>query len=656
MAINISPVSSLIDYDFEIPNYQRGYRWDDEQVIALLNDLKDFVDTSNKGDYYCLQPVVTVAAGINNEGKERFIVVDGQQRLTTIYLIMHYFGQKCFTLQMPGRKAQEIFLQKKKFSDKEDETFQNNIDNFYLRKAYETIEFWMSQPENAEAKVYIQFLFPKEDSKHGYLAVIWHQISNREAMETFRRLNYGKIPLTAAELTKAILLQTDCYPKDEQAREKSIAQRRALEWDDMEYRLSNPLFYSMLSKKETTKNKIQGLDMVLEFVAESYNPKLKNPIIRRKREGTEDYHVFNVFDVKIKEELAAGKARNKVIERVWDDIQVAFNRLIDWYQNREWFHMIGLLRILLNTEDARFIGEIYNLGFKFVDNENGEPPKLESVSRKEFGEALRLRIKNEIKVKKAFKIQDDQKIPLPDNEQHLNSPNLNYEGKEKNKMIKILAAFNVLSVLADKEGVARFPFHLYHQHKPESLEHIHPQNISNDLNFDEMKNWLSDRIGDLNLENDIPDENERKKISDAISELEKLLVNKKVYEEEKEKALGYAATIDKVFGDMLGISEKELHSIGNMALVTGKVNSALGNKHLEKKRQVLIDYSKKSQHDPDATFIPLSTMRVFSKYYRAGNPGNIKFWQPEDRKAYKKAIQNAYEYFISDSYPEIPDL
>ena len=394
--------------------------------------------------------------------------------------------------------------------------------------------------------------------------------------------------------------------------------------------------------------------MVLEFVADTYNPKLKIPIIPRKRVGTEDYYVFNVFDAKIKEELAEGKARSKVIEGIWDDIQVAFNRLIDWYQNREWFHMIGLLRILLNTEDARFIREIYNLGFK--DNENGDTPKLESVSRKEFGEALRLRIKDEIKVKKAYRIQDDKKIPLPDNEQHLNSPNLNYEGKEKNKMIKILAAFNVLSVLADKEGVARFPFHLYHKHKPESLEHIHPQNISNDLKFDEMKNWLSDRIGDLNLEKDMPNENEREKISDAVSELGKLLVNKKVYEENKEKALGYTAIIDKVFGDLLGINEKELHSIGNMSLVTGKVNSALGNKHLEKKRKVLIDYSKKSQDDPDATFIPLCTMRVFSKYYRAGNPGNIKFWQPEDRKAYKKAISAAYEYFTSDSYTEIPDL
>lgn len=66
---------------FEIPSYQRGYRWTDIQVNALLNDVYNFheyrIDAQAK---YCLQPIVVTRAadGVSWE------VIDGQQRLTTL--------------------------------------------------------------------------------------------------------------------------------------------------------------------------------------------------------------------------------------------------------------------------------------------------------------------------------------------------------------------------------------------------------------------------------------------------------------------------------------------------------------------------------------------------------------------------------------------
>ena len=72
---------------FNVPEYQRGYKWNAEDVKTLLNDLKTF-EKSNplQEHFYCLQNITIVP------DKERscFNVVDGQQRLTTIYILLSY--------------------------------------------------------------------------------------------------------------------------------------------------------------------------------------------------------------------------------------------------------------------------------------------------------------------------------------------------------------------------------------------------------------------------------------------------------------------------------------------------------------------------------------------------------------------------------------
>lgn len=64
---------------FNIPAYQRGYRWGKLQVKTLLNDLYQKANDSTKKDY-CLQPIVVL-----RKGEGEYDLIDGQQRLTTIY-------------------------------------------------------------------------------------------------------------------------------------------------------------------------------------------------------------------------------------------------------------------------------------------------------------------------------------------------------------------------------------------------------------------------------------------------------------------------------------------------------------------------------------------------------------------------------------------
>ena len=74
----------LLNYCFNIPEYHRGYRSEKKQVEDLLNDLKDFIDKkSDKKEFYCLQPIVVYKTDENS-----YDVIDGQQRLTTLYLIL----------------------------------------------------------------------------------------------------------------------------------------------------------------------------------------------------------------------------------------------------------------------------------------------------------------------------------------------------------------------------------------------------------------------------------------------------------------------------------------------------------------------------------------------------------------------------------------
>ena len=96
---------------FYIPSYQRGYRWTVKQVGDLLRDLLSFTnDFVNEGkekkqdQFYCLQPIIARSITdkeklklifkdkYNDDIKERGVweIIDGQQRLTTIYLLYKY--------------------------------------------------------------------------------------------------------------------------------------------------------------------------------------------------------------------------------------------------------------------------------------------------------------------------------------------------------------------------------------------------------------------------------------------------------------------------------------------------------------------------------------------------------------------------------------
>lgn len=86
-----------ISGDFFIPSYQRGYRWTETEVDRLLEDVYGIIQNkienernkrNNRPTQYCLQPIVV------KRTDNGYDVIDGQQRLTTLYLIYKYLKNR----------------------------------------------------------------------------------------------------------------------------------------------------------------------------------------------------------------------------------------------------------------------------------------------------------------------------------------------------------------------------------------------------------------------------------------------------------------------------------------------------------------------------------------------------------------------------------
>lgn len=189
-------------YKFFIPSYQRGYRWNDKQVVDLLEDLFDFMQT-NGSKNYCLQPIV-----VKLNSDKLWEVIDGQQRLTTIYILSKFLKKndpdfEPFTIEYETRKSSTSFL-----NNLQNQLNFSNIDFFHISKAYVTIEEWFSKniEEHKKAKFTSKlFIFLMEQ-----VEIIWYQINdNTNPIDIFTRLNVGKIPLTNSELTKALFLSSE---------------------------------------------------------------------------------------------------------------------------------------------------------------------------------------------------------------------------------------------------------------------------------------------------------------------------------------------------------------------------------------------------------------------------------------------------------------
>ncbi len=315
--IKLMTVNELSQFSFYIPSYQRGYRWTVLEVEDLLNDINEFkpkeINDSGEKTWYCLQPIV-----VKQRSELEYEVIDGQQRLTTLYLILHYLNQdfvesrrdKIFTIDYETRETSKEFLQ---HPEKEDDS---NIDYFYIHKAYLTIHNWLQK--QLEDVNYDQNDF--RSKLKFYTRVIWYETEESVSTQVFTRLNIGKISLTNAELIKALFLNSSNFHTSDEESMRLRQVEIANEWDQIEIALHNSSLWYFLNNLEKEDNRI-------EYIFNLMN-----------ENGSNDaYSTFRFFSEKLnpKTEL--------VMKENWENVHDYYQRFDEWFHDRELYHKIGFI-------------------------------------------------------------------------------------------------------------------------------------------------------------------------------------------------------------------------------------------------------------------------------------------------------------------------
>lgn len=436
-----------------IAAYQRGYRWNPLQVVQLLEDVREFTKRRNPqpDQFYCLQPIV-VKAGEDGS----FEVVDGQQRLTTLLLILRYFNEllvekrrlRLFTLAYETRPSLEDFL-----SDPTLEKGKSNIDFSHLFDAMQAIEKWFDARETEVEPVKAAFL--------NQTKVIWFQLAaNDDPVAAFTRLNVGKIPLTNDELIRALFLRR---PSEAQDSQNDLQLRIAHEWDLVEKTLQNDAFWYFISnEKSESENRI---GFVFRLLAESDG--------MDKLEANDAYGVFYHFSRRLSSETADP-------ELEWRRAKQKFMTLEEWFNDRNLFHIVGFL-----IHDGLSINEIARMAH--------------DITKDRFERLLRERV-----YKTVF-----GPIPIPPTigaiEESVGDAldSLQYH-RHASKIRSVLLLFNIATLLENPRSNIRFQFDSF---KEGSWDIEHVRSVSPDnLNTVALRTaWLNELLGYFSSQNSEPE-------------------------------------------------------------------------------------------------------------------------------------------------------
>lgn len=76
---------------YVVPLFQRSYSWGKKEWMILWTDIKELYDSENPRQHF-MGSLVTIPAKSVPEGVAKFSLIDGQQRITTLYLILMAMG------------------------------------------------------------------------------------------------------------------------------------------------------------------------------------------------------------------------------------------------------------------------------------------------------------------------------------------------------------------------------------------------------------------------------------------------------------------------------------------------------------------------------------------------------------------------------------
>jgi len=431
-----------------IASYQRGYRWSPLQVAQLLEDIREFTRRRDPQpeEFYCLQPLVLKVSV--HGGYE---VVDGQQRLTTLLLILRHFNERLtekfrqppFTLDYETRPNLLDFL-----NQPTEALAKSNVDFFHLFGAVTTIEKWFSDKENEVEEIKSALLNKTK--------VIWFQLSERDnAVEAFTRLNVGKIPLTNDELIRALFLKRTNAEESEAA---ALQNRIAHEWDQVEKTLQSEAFWYFLSNQGGKAQNRIGFLFDLVAQADGLPPGAEH----------DAYGIFYAFGQKLK---AAGASP----EQEWRKIKQTFMMVEEWFEDRILYHIVGFL-----VSERMSIGKISELSKQCTKSEFEQKLRREVFSRAIGGPPPA--DMNEA----AIRTQVEDRLET-----------LEYgNGQHRPRIKSLLLLFNLATLLQNQRSNLRFQFDSF-KSEQWNIEHVRSVTSDKPERHSEQITWLTHCLGYL---------------------------------------------------------------------------------------------------------------------------------------------------------------
>jgi hypothetical protein len=511
---------------FFIAAYQRGYRWSPLQVTQLLDDIREFTKRRNPQpeEFYCLQPLVLKA--FKEGGYE---VVDGQQRLTTLLLILRHFNerlaekyqQQLYSLAYETRPNLADFLKKPSKPLAE-----SNVDFFYLGQAIEVIEQWFNEMESEVEEIKSALLNKTK--------VIWFQLAEGDnPVDAFTRLNVGKIPLTNDELIRALFLRRSNADKSEA---QALQLQIAYEWDQLEKALQSDAFWYFLSNETgRTQNRIGFL---FDLVARAEG---------LPQEAAHDaYRIFYAFSQKL-------KAPGASPEQEWRKIKQAFLMLEEWFEDRTLYHMVGFL-----VTESMGINAIRELSTSCTKSD------FECRLRREiFTRVIGSQPPEDMEEKAIWDLVLEK---LED---------LEY-GLHRVKIKSVLLLFNLATLLQNSRSNLRFQFDSFKSDRWD-IEHVRSVTSYKPERHSDRTAWLDPILSYLQSQK--PEEALCEEIEAFLKLPQPEAVNE-VFDPLYDKVLAY-------FQENTG--EEADHGIANLALLDQHTNRSYRNAVFAVKRQRLLD-------------------------------------------------------------------
>ena len=386
---------------FNIPEYQRGYKWTVDNIVQLLEDLKGFKQNSSD-EFYCLQNITITKTNIN--GHSCFNVIDGQQRLTTLFILISYIQRNMSNkvlsaesniLRYSIREETDKFLRESILTG----DYWNDVeykpatkDQYYIAEVAKAVAEWFNI-NNLEERTILD-----------HLKLIVNKVESGEEETVFASLNGGKVDLDGADLVRAILITRAAKQKYPSL----ISEKTLHQIANNDINLNINIKVSSLGKINEFRVKLGiELDMMNNWwsdrkVRSYFEQLLPNRISQNKSFKYSEYPIdllYYAFFEAYKDKLAThgntdldlrifengidkdGEGGNDHLE-FYKEVKEFHLTLVDWYNDDEIYNLLGYLMYNYKSASVSF-AMLWN-EWKLTESKSDFKSKLKRIIREQL--------------------------------------------------------------------------------------------------------------------------------------------------------------------------------------------------------------------------------------------------------------------------------